>query len=58
MPPDSTQNLNAKLSGRRTSERRRVGPLSWTASPILSSAPPVRIVGEARRYRGDYRVNR
>lgn len=57
MPPDSTQNLNAKLSGPRREERRRVGPLSWKASPIHSSAPPVRIVGEAARYRGGYRVN-
>ena len=57
MPPASTQNLNAKLSGNRRSERRRVGFIAWKASPIQSSAPPVRIVGEARRYRGGYRVN-
>jgi hypothetical protein len=57
MPPDSTQNLNAKLSGRRRSERRRVGFTAWKASPIQSSAPPVRIVGEAVRYRGGYRLN-
>ena len=56
MPPDSTQNLNAKLSGNRRSERRRVANFSWTASPIQSSAPPVRIFGGARRYRGGYRV--
>ena len=59
MPPDSTQNLNAKLSDRRQAESPPVGSdISWQAPPIQSSAPPIRIVGAARPYRGGYRVDR
>jgi hypothetical protein len=60
MPPDSTQNLNAKLSARRGGEQTRAGSITWKAlaSPIQSSAPPVRIVGAASSYRGGYRVER
>jgi hypothetical protein len=58
MPPDSTQNLNAKLSATRQAETRRAGSdIRWQASPIQSSAPPVRIVGAATPYQGGYRVN-
>ncbi len=53
-----TQNLNSKLrpDPRTAGSQDRVG-ISWTESPIRSSAPPVRIVGVARRYQGGYRVN-
>jgi hypothetical protein len=60
MPPTpSTSNLNAKLSGKRDGGERPsdgVG-ISWAATAIHSSAPPVRIVGAARQYRGGYRIN-
>jgi hypothetical protein len=59
MPPTaSTSNLNAKLtSDRETGERSSDIGISWAATPIQSSAPPVRIVGAARPYRGGYRIN-
>lgn len=58
MNSHTTQNLNSKLSRdpRPADSKDRVG-ISWTQSAIQSSAPPVRIVGVARRYRGGYRVN-
>lgn len=53
-----TQNLNSKLS---RSVRASVAPvrvgISWKATAIRSSAPPVRIVGSRSRYQGGYRVN-
>ena len=57
MPPNSTQNLNAKLSQSTTGETHQAetGP-SLAAPPIHSSAPPVRIVG-GPRYRGGYHLN-
>lgn len=58
MPPVSTQNLNAKLSAKRRELRSQGGAgISWRATPIQSSAPPVRIVGAASSYQGGYRVN-
>jgi hypothetical protein len=58
MPPASTQNLNAKLSAKRSEPRSQGGVgISWRATPIQNSAPPVRIVGAARNYQGGYRVN-
>jgi hypothetical protein len=58
MPPVSTQNLNAKLSARPSDKRSRGGVgISWRATPIQNSAPPVRIVGAASSYQGGYRVN-
>lgn len=53
MPPDSTQNLNAKLSASRTGERSPAdGGIRFDGPPIQSSAPPVRIIGAAARYQG------
>jgi hypothetical protein len=59
MPPTaSTSNLNGNLSAKlETAERSSNVGISWAASPIQSSAPPVRIVGAARRYRGGYHLN-
>ena len=58
MNQNQTQNLNSKLSPRPrpADSGDRVG-ISWSESAIRSSAPPVRIVGVARRYQGGYRVN-
>jgi hypothetical protein len=59
MPPTaSTSNLNAKLSSKpETAERSSSVGISWAATAIQSSAPPVRIVGAARRYRGGYHLS-
>jgi len=53
-----TQNLNSRLSPRETppQSRKNIG-ISWKATAIHSSAPPVRIVGSRSRYQGGYRVN-
>jgi hypothetical protein len=57
MPPDSTQNLNAKLSARSDAEQRQAeSGIRWEPSPIQHSSPPVRIVGAASSYRGGYLV--
>jgi hypothetical protein len=37
-------------------DQRGVG-IHWSATAIRSSAPPVRIVGSVRPYRGGYRLN-
>ena len=54
----STQNLNSKLTIPVVplSHQRGIG-ISWKATAIRSSAPPVRIVGSRSRYQGGYRVN-
>ena len=58
MPPVSTHNLNAKLSLPQGDERAQGGiGISWRATSIQNSAPPVRIVGAASSYQGGYRVN-
>ena len=57
MPPDATQNLNSKLSAKHPSERRQGKGINWQEPPIHSSAPPVRIVGAAARYRGGYHLS-
>jgi hypothetical protein len=51
----STQNINSKL--RPNPKAPRGTGVSWSASAIQSSAPPVRIVGARARYQGGYRVN-
>jgi hypothetical protein len=57
MPPNSTQNLNAKLSLTRVGQRA-VGPaLSFAPPPIRGSAPQNKIVGAASPYRGGYCIN-
>lgn len=57
-PLPSISNLNARLSAKSGAQRDSGGNrVRLTASPIQGSAPPVRIVGAARRYQGGYRVN-
>jgi hypothetical protein len=57
MPPNSTQNLNAKLSLVSAGSRRQDGVRPFGPPPIQSSAPPVRIVGVPGRYRGGYHLS-
>ena len=58
MPPNSTQNLNAKLSPSTTGDTHQAEPARrFSAQPIQSSAPPVRIVSGPARYRGGYHLN-
>jgi hypothetical protein len=58
MPPNSTQNLNAKLSLTPIGEQRTGGPApSLAPPPIHSSAPEIKIVGGASNYRGGYHLN-
>jgi hypothetical protein len=58
MPPNSTQNLNAKLSLTQTWQQRDGGSAPSVAPPrIHSSAAQNKIVGGARRYRGGYHLN-
>ena len=58
MPPNSTQNLNAKLSLTSSSQDRRGGAgISLTPSPIRGSAPPNQIVGGPVQYRGGYHLS-
>lgn len=58
MTPTSTLNLNSQLRP-SASPRTSSGGIgvSWMATAIQSSAPPVRIVGSRSRYQGGYRVN-
>jgi len=58
MPPNSTQNLNAKLSATTSGDHRHgESGISWEASPIQSSTPPVHIVGSNSGYRGGYHLS-
>jgi hypothetical protein len=58
MPPNSTQNLNAKLSLIPTSQERPCGTgISLTPSPIQGSAPPNQIVGGPAQYHGGYHLS-
>jgi hypothetical protein len=54
-PSEGTQKSTAgtRVSG---SNQRGVG-INWNATAILSSAPPVRIVGSVRPYQGGFRLN-
>jgi hypothetical protein len=55
MPPNSTQNLNAKLSLTQAAQDPPGGSgISLTPSPIQGSAPPNQIVGGPAQYRGGY----
>jgi hypothetical protein len=55
MPPNSTQNLNAKLSLKPVSSLRPGGSSpSFTPPPIQSSGPANQIVGGPAHYRGGY----
>ncbi|HEU4980484.1 MAG TPA: hypothetical protein VFT14_04645 [Solirubrobacterales bacterium] len=58
MPPNSTKNLNARLSSSAPSPQRLGGRrINLTPPPIQSSAPPVRIMGTPVRYRGGYHLS-
>jgi hypothetical protein len=58
MPPNSTQNLNAKLTLTATSPLRPGGPaLEFAPPPIQSSGPPNQIVGGPVRYQGGYHLS-
>jgi hypothetical protein len=57
MPPNSTQNLNAKLSLTGSGSRRVGGSgLSFGRPPIQTYAPPVQVLG-GPRYRGGYHLS-
>ena len=58
MPPNSTQNLNAKLTLTADTEEHPATALqSFGQPPIQSSAPPVQIVGGPASYRGGYHLS-
>lgn len=58
MPPDSTKNLNARLSTPGPAPQRLGAPkVNLTPPPIQSSSPPVRIMGAQSRYRGGYHLS-
>ena len=58
MPPNSTQNLNAKLSLTAASRQRPGGTgISLTPSPIQGSSTPNQIVGGPAQYRGGYHLS-
>jgi hypothetical protein len=58
MPPNSTQNLNAKLSLTTVGSQRSGGPVpSFAPPPIHSSAPQIKILGGPSHYRGGYHLN-
>jgi hypothetical protein len=55
MPPNSTQNLNAKLTLTADTEEHPASAVQGFApSPIQSSGPPVQIVGGSAPYLGGY----
>lgn len=59
MPPiPSISNLNSRLSITASAQRDASGHgTRRDTAPVQGSAPPVRIVGGARRYQGGYRLN-
>ena len=58
MPPNSTQNLNAKLSLKQTQQERSGGAgISLTPPPIQGYSPPNQIVGGPANYRGGYHLS-
>jgi hypothetical protein len=58
MPPNSTQNLNAKLSLTAAGGQRASGPASSVVPPpIQSSSLQVKIVRGPSSYRGGYYLN-
>jgi hypothetical protein len=57
MPPNSTQNLNAKLSLTEVGTQRAGGTVpNFAPPPIHSSAPQIKILGGASEYRGGYHL--
>ena len=57
MPPNSTQNLNAKLSPIATATQVQTVAPSFEPPAIQSYSPPVRIVGGPASYRGGYHLS-
>ena len=58
MPPNSTQNLNARLSLTTTTQERPGGTsISLTPSPIQGYSPPNQIVSRPAPYRGGYHLS-
>lgn len=58
MPPNSTQNLNAKLSLTSSlTDRPAASGIRLGKSAIQTYSPPVRIVGRPGRYRGGYHLS-
>jgi hypothetical protein len=58
MPPNSTQNLNAKLSLTQVVRQRRNDPAPrFAPRPSGGSASQTKIVGGPSPYRGGYHLN-
>jgi hypothetical protein len=58
MPPNSTQNLNAKLSLARVGRQRPGDPApAFAPRPSRGSASQTKIVGGPSHYRGGYHLN-
>jgi hypothetical protein len=58
MPPNSTQNLNAKLSLTQVGVQRTGAPFpSFAPPPIQSYSPQIKIVRGPIQYRGGYHLN-
>jgi hypothetical protein len=58
MPPNSTQNLNAKLSLTTVGQQRTGGPASGHSPRLTQSpAPSVKVFSGPRQYRGGYYLN-
>jgi hypothetical protein len=58
MPPNSTQNLNAKLSLTMVAQQRGGGPVpSFAPRTLESPAPSVKVFSGPRQYRGGYHLD-
>jgi hypothetical protein len=57
MPPNSTQNLNAKLSLTTIGQRRSGSAPSFAPRLTQSAAPAVKVFSGPRQYRGGYYLN-
>ena len=57
MPPNSTQNLNAKLTLIASPAQAQTGSPSFAPPPIQLYSPPVQIVGGPASYRGGYHLS-
>jgi len=57
MPPNSTQNLNAKLSLARVPQHRGAAAPGIAPRPSRRSASQTKIVGGPSHYRGGYHLN-
>jgi hypothetical protein len=57
MPPNSIQNLNAKLSLARTAAPRGGGVSRFSPPPTQSSRSATKIFGGPRAYRGGYHLS-